>query len=182
MELIAEQTVTLAIVDDHNLFRKGLISLINLSQGRYSYKLLFEAGNGEEMQINLKEGLVPDIILLDIDMHIMDGYKSAEWLRENYPAIRILVVTMYNSDDAIRKMLRYGVKGYLSKHIDVEDMQAALENMAGKGFHFSNRVIQLVAGNIKQEGELPNFESPRDTPFKKRAGFPPMGLHGAHLC
>jgi DNA-binding NarL/FixJ family response regulator len=171
MKPVAEKIVTLAIVDDHNLFRKGLGILINLSQGKYCYELLFEAGNGNEMQRSLKKGLVPDIVILDIDMDVMDGYKCAEWLRENYPAISILVITMYNSDEAIRRMLRYGVKGYLNKDVDVADMQTALENIAAGDVYFSNRVVQLVADNISQEAETFGGDITRDVLSKKEQYF-----------
>ncbi len=80
--LINKKIFKLAIVDDHNLFRKGLIKLINLGDKENKYTILFEAENGNDLQqkLNIKE--LPDIILLDIDMPGMDGYQSVDWLKK----------------------------------------------------------------------------------------------------
>lgn len=83
--------IKIAIVDDHNLFRKGLITLINLAD-KHNYLVVLEAESGKDMIRKLDKKALPDILLLDIDMPDMDGYEAMLWLRDNYPKIAVLVV------------------------------------------------------------------------------------------
>ena len=140
--------IKLAIVDDHNLFRKGLIKLINLGDQENKYTILFEAENGNELKDKLDKRFLPDIVLMDIDMPDMDGYEAAAWMNQYYPGISILVVSMFETEEAIIKMLRFGVKGYLSKDIEVEDMHMALEAISNKGFYYSDLVSETMANAI----------------------------------
>lgn len=143
--------VKLAIVDDHNLFRKGLIKLINLGNKENKYSILFEAESGVALQRKLKEGQLPDIILLDITMPDMDGFEVTQWLRENYPSIKVLVISMLESEKNIIRMLQLGVKGYLSKNIEVEDMRNALDAIVKKGFYYSDLVTKAMANSLQAE-------------------------------
>jgi DNA-binding NarL/FixJ family response regulator len=143
----------LAIVDDHNLFRKGLIKLINLADKDGRYSVLFEANNGYDLKDKLNSRNLPDIVLMDIYMPDMDGYEAVEWMQKQYPDIKILVVSMFESEDAIMKMLRLGVNGYLSKDIEVEDMNMALEAVANKGFYYPGFVTGIMAGAIKDNNQ-----------------------------
>ncbi|HWK07705.1 MAG TPA: response regulator transcription factor [Puia sp.] len=139
----------LAIVDDHNLFRKGLIKLINLADQARKYEVIFEAANGNDLKEKLKDRHLPDIVLMDIDMPDMDGYETVAWLQEHHPGICILVISMFESEETILRMLRLGVSGYLSKDIEVEDMNRALEAIAAKGFYYSDYVAGIMAGSIQ---------------------------------
>jgi len=144
-----KKQIKLGIVDDHNLFRKGLIKLINLGDKENIYQILFEASNGNDLKEKLNKRLLPDIILMDIDMPEMDGYETVEWIRKNYSEINILVISMLETESSIIKMLRFGVKGYLSKDIEVEDMHMALEAIASKGYYYSDLVTGAMAHSIQ---------------------------------
>ena len=72
----------LALVDDHTLFRKGLLSLIEIVSDNYS--ILFEADNGKDLQRKINKENQPGIILMDIHMPGMDGFETVQWLNENY--------------------------------------------------------------------------------------------------
>lgn len=139
----------IAIVDDHNLFRKGLIKLINLGDTQNKYTIVFEAENGNDLKDKLNKKSLPDIILMDIDMPDMDGYEAVDWLRKYHPDISILVVSMFESEEPILRMLQMGVKGYLSKDIEVEDMHLALESITNKGVYYSDLVSGIMAQNIQ---------------------------------
>lgn len=148
--------IKLAIVDDHNLFRKGLIKLIHLGDKANKYTVLFEAENGNEMKEKLDEISLPQIVLMDIDMPDMDGYEAAVWMRQHYPAVHILVVSMFETEEAIIRMLRVGVKGYLSKDIEVEDMHKALEAISSGGHYYADFVFDAMATGMPQKNELPS--------------------------
>lgn len=156
--------IAIAIVDDHNLFRKGLIKLINLGDIDNKYTILFEAVNGIDMKEKLDKKLSPDIILMDIDMPDMDGYEAVDWLHKYHPDISILVVSMFETEEAIVRMIRLGVKGYLSKDIEVEDMHIALEAIANKGFYYSDFVSGVMASNLQLNTSSGN-QSPGSEPW-----------------
>lgn len=149
--IAASPQLKIAIVDDHNLFRKGLIKLINLGDTNNRYTILFEAENGVELKEKLSPKCLPDIVLMDIEMPDMDGFETVSWLKKYYPDISILVVSMFESEEAIVRMVRLGVHGYLSKDIEVEDMHKALEALAAKKIYFSDMVTTALA-NVVQNG------------------------------
>jgi two-component system, NarL family, invasion response regulator UvrY len=142
------EKIKIAIVDDHNLFRKGLIKLINLGDDLKRYHILFEAENGTDLKAKLNSNHLPDIILLDINMPDMDGYETVDWLCRSFPNINVLVVSMIETEESILRMLRMGVKGYLSKDIEVEDMHRALDAISSKGLYYSDLVSKVIAQNL----------------------------------
>jgi two-component system invasion response regulator UvrY len=129
--------VKIGIVDDHNLFRKGLIKLIELAD-KENYLIVLEAESGKDMIKKLDSKALPDILILDIDMADMDGFETMLWLKHNQPKISVLVVSMVETDEAISRMMRLGVKGYLSKDIEVEDIHHALQAISNKGFYYTD--------------------------------------------
>ena len=148
-----QPTINIAIVDDHNLFRKGLIKLINLGDVDHKYAILFEADNGCEMQEKLAAKLVPEIILMDIHMPDMDGYTAVSWLRNYHPNIKILIISMFETEETVIRMTQLKVNGYLSKDIEVEDMHHALESIISKGYYFSDSVSTIMAQSIISGGD-----------------------------
>jgi len=137
-------SLNIALVDDHNLFRKGLIKLINLGDTQNKYNILFEAENGRDLKEKMTQPPFPDIILMDIDMPDINGFESVEWLQRTHPSVKVLVISMVDSELEILRMLRLGVKGYLSKDIEVEDMHRALEAIAGNGFYYSDVAAEVL--------------------------------------
>ncbi len=159
-----QKQLNLAIVDDHKLFRKGLVKLINLADRENKYNVLFEAGNGAELIAELsKEDLpiLPDIVLMDIEMPGMDGFGAVAWMKENHPEISILVITMFEEEEKTLKMLRLGVKGFLSKNIEVEDMYSALETIKNKGIYYSEAAFNVATKAML--GNVQNITAPEKT-------------------
>lgn len=129
------------LVDDHVLLRNGLANLIR-SFGEYA--VLFEAYNGIDFIKQLKPRCLPDLVLLDVNMPDMDGYDTALWLKRNHPEIKILALSMYDSDNSIIRMLKNGVKGYILKDIEPIELKMALESVIYKGFYYS----EMVTGKL----------------------------------
>lgn len=142
--------IKLAIVDDHNLFRKGLITLISLAY-KNNYIIVFEAESGKDLMTKLDKKLLPDIILMDIDMPDMDGFETVQWLQQHYPDISILVISMIEKEEAIVRMLKLGVKGYLSKDIEVEDIYEALKAIMHKGYYYTDFITGKLIDSIRNE-------------------------------
>lgn len=143
--------VKLAIVDDHNLFRKGLITLIGLADKNDQYMIVFEAENGQDMMSKLDRKMLPDIILMDIEMPDMNGYDAVAWLKKNYPQISVLIVSMVETEEAIVRMLRLGVKGYLSKDIEVDDIHNALRSIQEKGHYYTDFLTGKLVEALQTE-------------------------------
>ncbi|MGC3945742.1 MAG: response regulator transcription factor [Chryseolinea sp.] len=134
--MLKDVALRIGVVDDHQLFRKGLISLIKMVCP--DCDIAFEASNGSELPTLLQERPLPSIILMDVNMPRMDGFSSVEWLRSNFPDIKILVVSMIESEEAIVKMLRLGVRGYLCKDVEPRELGEALRTVAEKGFYYTD--------------------------------------------
>ena len=131
-----KQIMRLALVDDHTLFRKGLINLIELVCS--DCEILFEADNGVDLQQKITKANEPDILLLDVNMPKMDGFATVQWLTENFPLVKILVVSMVEKEESIVRMLKLGVKGYLSKDVEPQVLGEALNAIMNKGFYYTD--------------------------------------------
>jgi DNA-binding NarL/FixJ family response regulator len=137
----------IALVDDHTMFRKGLAMLINLFPG---YKVLMDAANGRELIDQLDPDHLPDIVLLDIHMPVMDGYVTAAWLRDHHPEIRILALSTMDSDTTIIKMIRQGARGYILKDADPKELLVAFREILDRGFYYNEIVTRKVIQSLHQ--------------------------------
>lgn len=139
-----DSKATIVLVDDHVLLRNGLAGLVK----ELGYTVLFEASNGEEFIKKLKENSTPDIVLLDINMPVKDGYETALWLKRNHPGIKVLALSMYDDENAIIRMLKNGARGYILKDAEPEELKTALSAVLTKGFHYSDMVTSRLIHTI----------------------------------
>jgi len=139
------KTIQIALVDDHRLFRSGIASLINNFAG---YATIFEAANGDEMISKIKAGFKPDIILLDINMPGMDGIHTADWLRNNYREIQIIVLSMFDDAEKVLAMLKLGVRGYLLKDSEPIEFEQALLKVSQGEVYYPEFVTKLLVDSI----------------------------------
>ncbi len=142
-----KQPMRLALVDDHTLFRKGLISLIKMVCS--DCEIIFEADNGNDLQLKLNNQTVPDIILMDVNMPLMDGFATVEWLNKNYPQIKVLVVSMIAKEDSIVRMLKLGVKGYLNKDVEPNELGDALNAIMVKGYYYTDFITGKLVHSLQ---------------------------------
>jgi two-component system invasion response regulator UvrY len=160
------------LIDDHVLLRNGLASLIE-SFGKYP--VLFQADNGKHFIEKLQPGMLPDIILMDINMPVMDGYETSLWLKEHYPRVKILALSMYDNENAIIRMFKAGAKGYILKDCDPEELKTALDALTEKGFYYSEMVTGKLISTINTLDEKDNIVksiislSDKETQFLKLA-------------
>lgn len=143
------ETRSITLVDDHTMFRKGLAVLINLFP---SYKVLMDVGNGKEFIEQLDPDKLPDIVLLDIHMPVMDGYATAAWLRTHYPQIRVMALSTMDSDVAIIKMIHQGARGYILKDADPKELQLAFDELIDKGYYYNEILTRKVMQSIHHGG------------------------------
>ncbi|MBK7306997.1 MAG: response regulator transcription factor [Chitinophagaceae bacterium] len=132
--------IKIALVDDHSLLRMGLASLME-SQGN---TVLFEADNGKEFVNKLDANNLPQIVLMDINMPEMDGFETTQWLKQHYPGVLVLALSMYDNETSIIRMLKCGAKGYILKDSEPAELKTAIDNILSKGFYYSD----LVSGKL----------------------------------
>ena len=140
-------SMRLALVDDHRLFRKGLLSLLEMVCS--DCIILFEADNGIDLQKKIDPNNQPDIILLDVNMPAMDGFACVEWLTQNFPLIKILIISMIEKEESIVKMLKLGVKGYLSKDVEPKELGEALNAVMNKGFYYTDFITGKLVHSLQ---------------------------------
>jgi DNA-binding NarL/FixJ family response regulator len=140
-------TIKIAIADDHALFRKGLAALINLFA---NYQVVLEAGNGQELINSLDAASLPDIVLMDINMPVMDGYEAAEWLNNNHPNIKILALSTMDADTAIIKMIKCGARGYVLKDAEPAELKLAFDEVLSLGYFYNEVVTRKVMRTIHE--------------------------------
>jgi DNA-binding NarL/FixJ family response regulator len=138
------QIIKLALADDHILLRMALASTINKS-GNFS--VVIEANHGKDLIHKIEAGAVPDIILLDLNMPELDGYQTAKWLQSNYPAIRVIMLTMYDGEATMIRLLQAGVRGFLKKDTDINELRSAIQIVMKTGYYYTHnttgRLINL---------------------------------------
>ena len=159
----------IALVDDHTMFRKGLAVLINLFP---QYRVLMDVANGRELIDQLDPDHLPDIVLLDIHMPVMDGYTTAAWLLANHPEIRVLALSTMDSDTTIIKMIHHGARGYILKDADPKELQVAFEEILAKGYYYNEMLTRKVIQSVHQAAQdSPAFPrlTDREMDFLKHA-------------
>lgn len=133
------------LVDDHTLFRRGVAELIERFP---NIEVVFQLNNGRELQEYLTLENYPDIILLDINMPELDGYQTTRWLGQTFPQIRVLALSMYESESVIIKILRAGARGYLLKDADPNELRLAISEVSTRGYYHSGIAIQALLSNL----------------------------------
>jgi len=136
-----KKKINIALVDDHVLFRNGVANLLTEFK---DISILFEASNGKELQHVLPTHLQVDVILMDIKMPGIDGYVATRWVRDNYPGIYVLALSMFDEEAEIIKMLKAGAKGYVLKESSPAELYKGISELASKGYYSSD----LISGRL----------------------------------
>jgi DNA-binding NarL/FixJ family response regulator len=146
-------TTFVALVDDHILLRSGLAGIINSFDG---YKVIIEADHGQHFIEQLEGKKPPDILLLDITMPVMNGYETAEWVKVNLPEVKVIVLSMMETDTVIINMLKRGAKGYLLKDSKPEVFRSALNSVRDNGYFINEQVSNKMLHYLNQAGSTSN--------------------------
>lgn len=124
--------IPIGVIDDHQLFLKSLSMMLE-SFG--PYEVVVEALNGKDLQDKLPHKAVPEVMLIDVNMPVMDGIATAAWLHERYPAMHLVALTMNDTDQTIIKMVKNGCCAYLLKDTHPTELEKALHEIYTKGYY-----------------------------------------------
>lgn len=141
--------IDIVITDDHNLFRKGMVALI--ADFEFTGNI-YEAGNGAEL-LGLLAGMqqLPDVILLDLKMPVMDGVDAHARIRQLYPDLKVIILTMEDDEQYILHLINEGVNGYLLKNADPDEVETAIVKVMEKGMYFPENISDIVIKNLSKK-------------------------------
>ena len=134
----------ITLIDDHALLRNGLAGLVT----NLGYEVLSQYDNGKDFVEKYNKAAQPDIILMDINMPVMDGYETTLWLKKNYPDVKVLALSMYDDENAIIRMLKNGARGYILKDADPAELKQAINAVLNRGFYYSEMVTGKLIHSI----------------------------------
>jgi DNA-binding NarL/FixJ family response regulator len=129
--------IQLALVDDHEITRKGIRSIIELNK---DIKVVLEASNGKDLLDRLSKISPPEIVILDIQMPVMNGFDTVKALQAKYPEIKIIVFSLILEEDTIINMISSGASAYISKNADPSSLARAVITVHSKGFYLCDQV------------------------------------------
>lgn len=144
--------IKIILVDDHQLVRDGIKSLISDSFG---IDIIGEASNSVEL-FKLLHHSNPDVILMDISLPIMSGIEITKILRKDYPKIKVLMLSMYTSEDFIFNGLKAGINGYLPKNTTRDELLLAIEEVHNGNEYFSKSISNIILKSFVNSAKYGN--------------------------
>ncbi|MCD4803965.1 MAG: response regulator transcription factor, partial [Anaerolineales bacterium] len=152
------ENIRLLIVDDHFIIREGLRLIFDTIP---NLDLVAEAENGEEALVQVEDHL-PDVILMDLQMPVMDGITAIEKLRKTHPEIAIIILTTYKENDLLLRGLRAGARGYLLKDTDRQTLINTIQAAARGETLLKPEILQQA---LSYQSEKPGLEKDFENPL-----------------
>jgi DNA-binding NarL/FixJ family response regulator len=134
------QRVRVVLADDHDLVRSGIKALLMMIEG---VEVIAEARDGQEL-ISLVESLSPDVVMTDISMPGMDGITAIAEIHPKHPQVRLLVLSMYDTVDFVKRAVANGACGYLMKDAPPFELEQAIRSVMATGSYFSPAIAQRL--------------------------------------
>ncbi len=160
---IGQDRVRVLIADDHALFRRGLIMVL---ESEPDIEVVAEAQDGAEV-IAKTEEFVPDVVLMDVRMPKLNGIEAARTIREMVPSVKIVMLTVSDEEDDLFDAIKAGANGYLLKEISIEEVADAIRSVTtGQSLlspSMASKLLNEFNALAKQADEKPRLAAPRLT-------------------
>jgi DNA-binding NarL/FixJ family response regulator len=146
--------IKIAIADDYKIYRDGLKVGLSVDD---NLTIVTEADNGDDLMKELEKQL-PDVVLMDLKMPIMDGMEATKLIRKNYPSVKVLVVTMYEDEKFIIHLMEIGANGYLLKNAEPDEIRKSIYAVHENGYYFNDVVNKALLKKLVLKNNLkPSF-------------------------
>ena len=142
--------IKIAIADDHKIFRDGIKMALSPKE---NLKMIWEAEDGKDLMHKMAIKM-PDVLLMDIRMPEIDGINAIEMLRKEYDDLKIIVLSMYDDQQMISKMMEMGANAYLTKTTDPDEIYEAILTCMNEDFYFNQLVNNAVMGKLMQKKNI----------------------------
>ncbi|PWL33049.1 MAG: DNA-binding response regulator [Fluviicola sp. XM-24bin1] len=144
--------IQVAIAEDHTVFRELLSDSL---QKKKDMEVIIGASNGSDLIAQMRTNL-PDIVLLDLHMPIMDGTAALEIIRSEFPKVHVIILSLQYSDIHVRKYMKLGARGYLCKDVEFEKVVNAIRDVDSMGYYFYDKVSpDLIAELVEDKTIAP---------------------------
>jgi len=163
-----QQKIQIALADDHVLLRNSLAKMVNSFPNCI---VLFEADHGEHVQEFLNNHIIPDILLLDISMPVMDGFDTAIWMNKHFPQVKVMALTMNTDERSIIKMMSFGCKSFLGKEISPEELNKAINKVMTEDFYLPEAISKKMAMGLHTQNQGFGFDYNPDLLSEKEKEF-----------
>lgn len=146
--------INVYIVDDHTLFRKAMVNLLTTFKEVESVK---DAENGKEL-LTLMRKEIPDVVVVDLEMPVMNGVETCEAILSKYPHVKLIVLTMHDSEKYVLHMIELGVHAFLLKNADPDELERAIYAVVKNDFYHNQLVASILLKNVKNKiSQRPDF-------------------------
>lgn len=163
-----EKPIRIALTDDHALLRAALAALINSFD---NCEVIIEAADGSELMTAMNHGPQPDVILLDLNMPSMDGFETARLLQSKFPEVFVLMLSMYDTELTMIRLLQAGVKGFLKKDVSPSELKHAIRTVVECGYYYTNnttgKLLNLFRKSREQSSLMRNMLTEMEIRFLK---------------
>ena len=142
-----KQKLKVCIADDHTLFRKAMVNLLQTFERVSDVR---DAENGKELLALIKTE-IPDVAIIDLQMPVMDGADTCENIISRYPQVKIIILTMHDSEKYVLHMMEMGVHAFLLKNTEPDELEKAIDSIVDKDFYHNDWVISIMRKNVKSQ-------------------------------
>ncbi|MBX2964841.1 MAG: response regulator transcription factor [Cyclobacteriaceae bacterium] len=161
----ATRDINVYIADDHTLFRKAIVNLLRTFSRVNEIK---DAENGKEL-LELVREAPPQVAIVDMQMPVMDGVEACENLVKKHPDVKVIMLTMHDSERYILHMIEMGIHAFLLKNTDPEELERAIYTVYDKDFYHNDLMANVLRKRVREqlESKRPDFSSMEITDREK---------------
>lgn len=151
-----KKPIRIAIAEDHDLFRQGLVSLLDHEE---EIQVVLDVGNGQELIDQLRKQRV-NVVIMDLEMPVLNGQSALKIIRSKLPAPKVIILSMHYSDEFISETIRLGASGFLPKNCSIDKMVDAIYAVHEQGYYFDDKVSkELLFKLVRNDDFKPTFQT-----------------------
>jgi DNA-binding NarL/FixJ family response regulator len=144
--------IQIAIAEDHDLVRKGIVSLL---KEEANFEIIGDFSNGNDLIAAMRQ-FPMHVVILDIEMPQLNGLDALQIICEEFPEVKVIMLSMHESPEYISECMSLGAKAFLPKNCDIEELILAINTVFSKGFFFNEMVSKVLLDRISKSSQKVN--------------------------